>query len=103
MFDQLFMILGFPRLLSSSYLRLSCCFFSLAGLIWFTPSHAAENQVPFWPAELNVLPLATTRVQQGTSDPNPDFIRWQQQGRNSLRQSYLWPEPLPEVVSKRMS
>ncbi|MBU2426270.1 MAG: dienelactone hydrolase family protein [Gammaproteobacteria bacterium] len=77
----------------------------MAALLWLAPCQAADKLAPFWPAELNVLSSATMRVQQGTFDPDPesDFIRWQQQGRSTLRQSYLWSEPLPEVVAKRVS
>lgn len=53
----------------------------------------------FWPAELQALaPQPDGSLQQKT-----DFASWQQQNRQRLRQSYLWPEPLPEIKAQRIS
>ncbi len=64
------------------WMLLCCC--------W--PLLAAETL--FWPAELHALPVQASAGWQ----PGQDFGNWQQQGRQQLRQSYLWPQqPLSSV------
>ncbi len=50
----------------------------------------------FWPLALQQLrPQHNARWQPGHS-----FTNWQQQGRQLLRQSYLWQQPLPDLKAK---
>lgn len=50
----------------------------------------------FWPLALQQLrPQHNARWQPGHSFPN-----WQLQGRQLLRQSYLWQQPLPDLKAK---
>lgn len=64
-----------------------------------TGTIAAEQPAPFWPAELEALaPQVNNKVQ-----PTKDFHQWQQQQRQQLRQSYLWPEQLPQIKAERIS
>lgn len=50
----------------------------------------------FWPLALQQLrPKNNARWQPGQS-----FFNWQQQGRQLLRQSYLWQQPLPDIKAK---
>jgi hypothetical protein len=64
----------------------------------FSKTVAAANKGPvFWPAEL------TSLTPQYSSGSETDFIQWQQQQRQQLRQSYLWPDPLPKVQAERLS
>jgi dienelactone hydrolase len=69
------------------WLLLFCC--------W--PLLAAETV--FWPAELQALPVQARASWQA----GQDFANWQQQGRQLLRQSYLWPQQsLPPVSQARL-
>lgn len=72
----------------------------LSLLLSFAGSSEAADQPPaFWPAELQAILPQTTHHQPQTAD----FDLWQQQQRQLLRQSYLWPEPLPAISAKRLS
>ncbi|WP_164852231.1 dienelactone hydrolase family protein [Rheinheimera riviphila] len=70
----------------------------LIGVLGFaTVPIAAEQPAPFWPTELEALTPQTSKNQKN------DFSQWQQQQRQQLRQSYLWPEPLPQIKAERLS
>lgn len=64
---------------------------------FFATVAAADKEPLFWPAEL------TSLTPQYSSRSETDFIQWQQQQRQQLRQAYLWPEPLPTVQAERLS
>jgi len=69
----------------------------VAALVFSVSVTAAEP--PFWPAELAQLaaPISAKRSQPA------EFFQWQQQQRQRLRQSYLWPEPLMPLKAERLS
>lgn len=69
-----------------------CSVFSMAGGI-----AADEPATIFWPAELQQL------TPNKASPPAEDFVNWQQQHRQLLRQAFLWPESLPKVQAERLS
>ncbi len=72
----------------------------LSLLLSFAGSCEAADQPPaFWPAELQALLPQTINNQPKAAD----FRQWQQQQRQLLRQSYLWPDPLPAISAKRLS
>lgn len=66
-----------------------------------TGSIAAEQPASFWPVELEALTPQTSEKQ--LQRQKTDFHQWQLQNRQRLRQSYLWPEPLPQIKAQRLS
>ena len=77
----------------------------LTGALCFAISALATEQPPFWPAELAALsaPISEKQTQNHHQSQNADFLQWQQQQRQLLRQSYLWPAPLPQIKAERLS
>ena len=69
----------------------------LPPLLLANPATAASTtEQPFWPIELTQLAPTVQHLPASRAD----FVKWQQQGKQRLRQHYLWPDAVPVLQSR---